>query len=212
MGWMVILLLALLLLAGLWRFARLERTGLQLLGAALLLALAGYAWQGHPDLAGSPKRAAEQQAVPESAFAAMRRDLLGQFDTADHWLTMADSYSRQGDTEGAAQLIAAALRAHPNNPTLWIGYGNALVVHAGGMMTPAAELAFRRAGALAPNHPAPQFFYGLALAQGGRLDEAEAIWRRILAGAPPSARWRAQVERQIALVERARAIAAMQGQ
>jgi cytochrome c-type biogenesis protein CcmH/NrfG len=212
MGWFVLLFLALLVFAGLWRFARLERTGLQLVAAALLFALAGYAWQGRPGLAGAPKRAADQREVPESAFAAMRRDLLGQFDTADHWLTMADSYARQGDTEGAAQLIGSALRAHPDNPTLWIGYGNALVVHAGGLMTPAAELAFRRAAALAPDHPAPKFFYGLALAQGGRLDEAEAVWRALLASAPPSAQWRDQVERQIALIERARQIAATRGQ
>jgi cytochrome c-type biogenesis protein CcmH/NrfG len=77
-------------------------------------------------------------------------------------------------------------------------------------MTPAAELAFRRAATLARNHPAPKFFYGLALAQGGRLDEAEALWRGLLADAPAGARWRSQVEQQIMLVERARAIAAMQ--
>jgi len=210
MGWIFLLALALIVFAALWRFARLEGAGLQLVGAAMLIALAGYAWQGRPNLAGSPTRAAEQREVPENAFSAMRHDMLGRFDNADAWLTMADTYLRAGDTEGAAQLIGAALKAHPDNATLWIGYGNALVLHAGGLMTPAAELAFRRAAALAPRHPAPSFFYGLSLAQGGRLDEAEAIWRRLLATAPPGARWRGQVEEQLMLLERARAIVAQQ--
>jgi cytochrome c-type biogenesis protein CcmH/NrfG len=211
MGWLVLIAGALLLFAALWRFARLDRTGLQLVGAALLFALAGYAWQGRPDLPGSPTRAAEQRQVPETAFAALRHDLIGRFDVSDHWLTMAESYMREGDTAGAAQLLGSAVRAHPRNPILWIGYANALTVHAGGMVTPAAELAFRRAAALAPDHPAPRFFYGLALAQGGRLDEGEAMWRSLLASATPSAQWRALVEGQLMLIERARTIAAARG-
>ena len=44
-------------------------------------------------------------------------------------------------------------------------------------MTPSAELAFRRAAQIAPEHPGPKFFFGIALAQGGKFDEAERIWR-----------------------------------
>jgi cytochrome c-type biogenesis protein CcmH len=205
MGWIVMLLLAASVFVAVWRFGRLDKAGLQILGAALLLAVAGYAWQGHPGLAGSPKRAVEQKEVPESAFASMRRDMLGRFDTADQWLTIAESYMRDGDTRGAADIIRAGLRAHPDNATLWVGYGNALVMHSGGLMTPAAQLAFDRAARLAPDHPGPKFFYGLSLAQGGRLAEAEKVWRDLLATAPPDAQWRAQVEQQLQLLEQARA-------
>ena len=212
MGLVVVLVLALLLLAGLWRFGRLDRAGLQLVGAALLFALAGYAWQGRPELPGSPKRAAVQHQAADTAFASLRRELLGRFDTADSWLTTAESYARAGDTVGAARLISSAIRAHPRNSSLWIGYGHALAAHSGGVVTPAAELAFQRAAALAPNHPAPRFFHALALAQGGRLDEAEAMWRSLLASPLASAAWRGAAERQLMLVDRARAMAAMQGQ
>lgn len=211
MGWFVLLALALALFAALWRFASLERTGLQLVAAALLFALAGYAWQGRPGLAGSPRSAAEPGEVPETAFTAMRGDLLGRFDTADRWLTMAESYMREGDTHGAAQILATSVRLYPNNAVLWIGYANALVVHARGMMTPAAELAFRRAAALAPDHPGPRFFYGMALAQSGRLDEGEAAWRALLASPSLTPKWRTLIEEQLALVDRARAMAAQQG-
>ncbi|MFL6861578.1 MAG: tetratricopeptide repeat protein [Allosphingosinicella sp.] len=206
MGWIVLLVAAGAAFVAIWRFARLDAAGLQVLGAALLLAVAGYAWQGHPSLAGAPKRAVEQKAVAESDFAAMRRDMMGRFDTADHWLTMAEAYAREGDTRGAADIIRAGLKAHPDNATLWVGYGNALVMHSGGLMTPAAQLAFDRAARLAPNHPGPKFFYGLSLAQNGRLEEAEQVWRALLATAPADAQWRAQVEQQIAAVEQARAM------
>jgi cytochrome c-type biogenesis protein CcmH len=206
MGWLILILLALAAFAAVWRFGRLDRAGAQLLAAALLLAMAGYAWQGRPGLGGSPTAAPENEALPDSAFAKMRQDMLGRFDTADTWLTIAEGYQRRGDTRGAATLIRSALRAHPNNAVLWIGYGNALVIHAGGLITPAAQLAFERAAQLAPDHPAPRFFFGLALAQSGRLDEAERTWRELLAGAPADAPWRPQVEEQLRQLEQARAM------
>src|SRR5437763_1049399 len=80
-----------LALAALWLLVRPGRAGLQLIAAALLFACAGYAWQGHPELAGAPRRPAERQAGADSAFSAMRGEMLGRFDTADIWLTMSES-------------------------------------------------------------------------------------------------------------------------
>jgi cytochrome c-type biogenesis protein CcmH/NrfG len=211
MAWLILLILSAAALAALWLLVRPGRAGLQLIAAALLFACAGYAWQGHPDLAGAPRHAAERSGGGESAFSAMRGDMLGRFDTADRWLTLSESYARDGDTKGAADLIHAALRQHPDNATLWIGYGNALVLHGNGLMSSAAEMAYARAARLAPNHPAPRFFYGLSLAQGGRLDDAERVWRDLLASSPPTAKWRDQVQAQIDLIERARAMAAERG-
>jgi cytochrome c-type biogenesis protein CcmH/NrfG len=80
---------------------------------------------------------------------------------------------------------------------LWIGLGNALVDHAHGM-TPAAELAYRRAEEMMPGYPGPPFFYGLALARSGDREGAVKIWRGILATAPPGATWRPLVEQGVA--------------
>ncbi|HEX2763777.1 MAG TPA: tetratricopeptide repeat protein [Allosphingosinicella sp.] len=204
MAWIALILLAVGAFGAIWRFGRLDAAELQIVGAALLLGMAGYAWQGRPGLAGSPKTAAEQRELPESDFARMRQGMAGRFDTADRWLTIAESYQRRGDTRAAAGLIRSALRAHPDNAILWLGYGNALVMHAAGLVTPAAELAFGRAAVLAPDHPAPRFFYGLSLAQSGRLDEAERVWRELAESAPPDARWRSGVERQLELIDQAR--------
>ena len=207
MGWLFILVLVLAVGAGLWRLGRLDRAGLQLVAAGLCLAIAGYAWQGRPGLGGSPAKGARAAAIGGEAFAMLRQEILGRFDNAASWLTIADSYLRRGNSADAVGILESAIRQHPKDPDLWIGLGNALVLHAGGMMTPAAEFAFNRAAALAPGNPAPLFFYGLSLAQGGRLDEAEASWRQVLAMSPPKMSWRPLVEDRIRVIEQIRAIA-----
>ena len=198
MGWVLILLLALGVFLALWRFAGFNRVHLQLLGSALLIAMAGYALQGRPGLSGKPVPPPTRQKLADSAFAGARREMLGQFDTASRWLIMADSYHRSGNTQNAVGILRAGIRAHPRDPDLWIGLGNALIIHAGGMMSPAAELAFQRAAKFGPKQPGPRFFYGLALAQGGKFEEAERIWRALLASAPADAEWRPMVEDHLA--------------
>ena len=207
MGFLLLLSLALIVLIALWKFGKLDRNGLQLAGAALLVGAAGYAWQGSPGLGGKPVPPPAKVELPDSAFAQTREAMLGTFDSAAAWLTLADSYQRSGDTQSAAQIIRSGLRKDPNNPDLWVGLGNALVIHADGMMTPSAELAFRRAAQIAPEHPGPKFFFGLALAQGGKFDEAERIWRGILETAPPDASWRPMIEERLAMLEQARGAA-----
>ncbi|MDQ8754652.1 tetratricopeptide repeat protein [Sphingosinicella sp. LHD-64] len=206
MGWAIILILALLVFAGLWPFIGKDKGALQFLGAALLVALAGYAWQGRPALAGSPKPPPERVRQDESAFAQTREDMLGRFDNASRWLTIADSYQRRGDTRSGAEILQSALRQAPRDADLWVGLGNALVVHSGGMMSPAAQLAFARAERIAPDHPGPRFFYGLALAQGGNFDQAEQIWRQLLAEAPADAEYRATIQERLDSLQQARAM------
>jgi cytochrome c-type biogenesis protein CcmH/NrfG len=207
MGWLLILLTAALVLIGLWKFGRFDRGSLQLLGAALLVAAAGYAWQGRPDLAGSPAPPQVRKQQPDSEFAQNREAMLGRFDNAGAWLTLAESYQRDGDTQGGAEIIGSALKKTPNDADLWVGLGNALVIHADGMMTPSAELAFKRASRLAPEHPGPKFFFGLSLAQGGKYEEAERLWRGLLDSSPPGAEWRPMVEQRLAMLDQARATA-----
>jgi cytochrome c-type biogenesis protein CcmH len=204
-GWAIMIGLALLAGLGLGLFLRRDAGALQFLAAALLLALAGYSWQGRPGLAGAPKRPPERQMRPESQFTKAREDLLGRFDRAAFWLNLSDGYQRRGDTASAAQVLETAVRRNPRDPDLWVGLGNALVVHGGGMMSPAAQLAFSRAAALAPDHPGPPFFYGLALAQGGNYDEAERIWTRLIAAAPEDAQYPRLIEAQLAALREARA-------
>ena len=206
MGWAIILFMAVVVFAGLWPFVRRDKGALQFLAAALLLALAGYSLQGRPQLEGQPKPPPERRQVAESEFAATRENMLGRFDRAWFWLNLAEARQRRGDTKAGVDVIRSGLREGPNDANLWVGLGNALVVHADGMMTPSAQLAFQRAAQLAPDHPGPRFFYGLALAQGGQFDEAERIWRALIASAPADASYRPVVEERLQALERARAL------
>jgi cytochrome c-type biogenesis protein CcmH len=207
MIWLFFLLWALVILLGLWRLGAFTKATLQFLGAALLLAAAGYAWQGRPGLPARPAEARIRGSGPESAFAALRGQFFPRFDTASRWLIIADSYERRGETRNAVGVIRSALRRYPNNIALWIGLGNALVIHGDGMMSPAAELAYRRAAAIAPGHPAPPFFYGLSLIQSGQMEAGETVWRDLLARAPANAKWRPIVADRLAIIDRIRAAA-----
>ncbi|HEU0285379.1 MAG TPA: tetratricopeptide repeat protein [Sphingomicrobium sp.] len=180
----------------LWLF-RVRGAILQLAGAALLFGGAGYAALGRPGLPSSPRSAEEREAaVP---LTNLRHAFFGRFGPTEHWLLISESLARRGKTQEAAGVLQSAVREHPGDPILWIGLGNALADHSR-MLTPASDLAFRRAIELAPDHPAPRFFYGLALARSGNGNEALVLWRQILAEAPADASWRPVVEDAIAAI------------
>ncbi|MEO6114208.1 MAG: cytochrome C biogenesis protein [Sphingomicrobium sp.] len=176
---------------GLLWLAKLRGPLLTLAAAAIAFGCAGYAWQGRPDLAGV-KRAASERGAPMSLVGA-RVALMGRFDNADSWLIMSDNFASRGNSLDAVGILRSAVREHPRNYKLWVGLANALTDHGRGL-NPAARLAFRNAASLAPDHPAPPFFLGLAEARSGNVDEALRLWRIILAKAPANASWRPLVE------------------
>ena len=133
-----------------------------------------------------------------------RHALTGQFDYADSWLNFADALASRGRTEDAARLLEAQVKRHPRDYKLWIGLGNALADHSR-TLSPAARFAFERAAELAPGHPAPPFFLGLAEARSGNPAEAARLWREILANAPADASWRPLVENGLLAIERPQA-------
>ena len=194
MGWLILVLLIVLSLGGLW-LLRVRGGVLTASAAALLLGGSGYALQGRPDLPGSP--ASSNEAAEFFPLAQARHAFFGNFTPAETWLTMSEALARDGKSEDAVNVLQNAVKRYPGDPQLWIGLGNALVDHAHGL-TPPAELAYRRAEALVPGHPAAPFFYGLALARSGDSQAAVAIWKGILAKAPPNADWRPLVEQGVA--------------
>jgi len=196
-GWIIVLAMAAAAFLALWRIGRVPRLSWELIGAGLLLGLAGYAWQGSPGLAGTPIAAKEQTADIDPALVTQRKAMMGSFGGEAEWLNTADTYGRLGSTRAAVTVMRGGVREHPKSADLWVGLGNALVNHTDGMITPAAQYAFQRAADLSPQHPGPPFFMGLALAQSGQLDRAEALWSELLARAPAEAPWRADLETRL---------------
>jgi cytochrome c-type biogenesis protein CcmH len=194
-GWIVMLLLAAAVMLGLWRWLRRDLGAMQFVGAAMLLALAGYAWQGQPGLAGAPKAQVEAEPLPPTDFAQLRRPLLGEFDGAGTFLTMSDAMISSGNTLAAVRTLRNQLDKTPRDMDLWLGLADALIQHAGGMLTPAAEMAFNRAAQVAPDHPAPRFFYALALARMRQFDAADQFLQQVLDMPQTSETWRTYVGR-----------------
>lgn len=188
MGWAVTLLLAALVMAGLVLLGRLPRMLIELAGAALLLGVAGYAWQGRANLPGSPRDAAQTAPRFDEDLAKLRDAFGGRYGKAAPWITMSDGMARQGRTQDAANVLLSGLRAEPQNADLWIAMGNALTAHSGGVVSPAAQYSYRQAMTLAPSSSAPPYFYGLALAKSGQYAEARKVWgdlvTQVAAGTP----------------------------
>ena len=174
--------------------------------AVLFLGAAGYALQGQPGLAGSPRVDRAQNApIPLDKARAV---FMGNFNVADRYFLLSDARARVGDTEGAVGAMKSGIKQFPRDYQMWVGLGNALADHAQGI-TPAARLAYARAKELAPEAPAPDYFLGLALLRSGQADEAEAIWKALLARTPETAPWRPFIADGVALIESMRGATAM---
>lgn len=193
MGWVILFALFAVSMGLLW-ILRVRGGLLTASAAALFLGASGYALQGRPNLPGAPAVGEEGRDVLPLTDA--RHAFFGNFAVTEPWMRMSEALARDGKSEDAIGILQNAVKRYPGDPQLWIALGNALVDQARGL-TPPAELAYQRAAAAAPGHPAAPFFYGLALARSGDRQAAVAIWQRILAKAPKDASWRPLVEQGV---------------
>ena len=199
MGWVIMVALAAIAGGALWKWGHLPRSAFEPVAAALLLGLAGYALQGSPGLPDHPVKAPEDTSQAKEADIQIRKEMgEARFGSGPSWLMAADGAMRAGLPTAAVTYIKTGLKQNPRDPDLWVGLGNALVVHSGGMVSPAATYAFQKAAEIAPQHPGPPFFMGLALAQSGQFAQARAIWTELLARAPADAPWKADLEQRLA--------------
>jgi len=156
--------------------------------AALTLGLAGYAMQASPNIPAAPKSAAAQPGEALFDVVEARREMLANDDhSRADMLVVADAMARQGQFGTSAGFLAGITRANPRDFEAWLAEGNALVEHAGGVLTPAALYAYRVAAGLKPDHPAPGYFLGVSLIRQGQMMEARQMWAETLAATPADA-------------------------
>ncbi|WP_295498143.1 tetratricopeptide repeat protein [Sphingorhabdus sp. EL138] len=196
-GWIVLGLLSVLSLSVLTWFVRSSKGLWQIAAAAVLLGMTGYALQGRPSAPSSPAKSLAASEVGATQLIDIRADMDQSFGGAKRWLVTADSFAKQGDYASAASYIQSGLRSDPKNPDLWSALGLQLMLASEGQMSPPAQLAFDKARAIQPKHPAPYYFAGLARMISGDLNGGVLLWEKTLTLATPDAKWKVNIETQL---------------
>jgi hypothetical protein len=201
-GWAMLAVIA-LLAAAVLALLRFPRALWTVAATGLTLGAAGYAWQGSPGLAGNPVERSEDTREIDPGLIAMREAMFGRFNLEDSYFRVSDAMARSSGAGMAAQAMQGAVRKYPTDFALWTWFGVTLTAQDRGMVSPASRFAFERGMALAPRHPGPAFFYGLALAEGGQPAEARRYWAQAVALAPEKAPYRPILIEQLARLDAA---------
>jgi cytochrome c-type biogenesis protein CcmH/NrfG len=200
MGW-VALALIVAGAAGALVLLRVDRLLWSMIGAALMLGAAGYAWQGSPTMPAHPARSGTLAVADDPSLIDLRERMLGRFTADSAYLTASDAMARAGDRRSAVRAILGGLNRYPNSVMLWTALGTALAAHDGSTPSPPALFAFRQASRIAPWHPAPHFFLGLTRVRANDYASARASWRRALARSPAGASYRRDIAIRLRLLE-----------
>jgi len=117
------------------------------------------------------------------------------------WVFLGKAYLSAGDGEDSAKAFARAValaeKAKRPDPNLYSAYGEALA-HTTGTVPPEAQAAFVKTLALNPKDQAARYYLGMAFVAHGENAKAIAMWRSLVADAPPNAPWRQDLVDRIA--------------
>ena len=200
MGW-VMLALIVATTAALLAVLRLPRVLWPLAGAALMLGAAGYAWQGAADVPAHPVAFDAVKLPPTAAYKDMRGEMFGRFGGEAMYFGISDMGLGQGDTEFAAGAVIGGTNYAPRNAAFWTELGTIIALHDDNHVSPAALLAFRRAIQVAPEHPGPPYFLGLAYIRAGEFAAARPWWRHALALSPEGTSYREQIAARLRMLD-----------
>lgn len=177
----------------------------------LLVPAAIYFVMGRPDLPAKPGFIANnrQMLVEEGgptydeALKAIEKHLEEAPDDIRGWDVLAKSARAIRDYSLAANAFAELARLQPEEPKWRVQQLEAMMGMANGQITPAARLVLSQLLNDEPNHPAGQYYLGLAYFQAGDEDNARAVWLGLADRSPADAPWMAPLrERLAALGER----------
>lgn len=177
-----------------------------LLAGAIALFVIGigggaYLLLGQPQLARRSFAAPNGDDVP-GLVAALAHRLRNRPDDLTGWTLLGRGYLSLNDPAQAAIAFrrAAVLASPAQKPELFSAYGEALTL-AAGSVTPEAESAFSAALAGNPKDEASRFYLGQAYADRHEPEHAFALWRSLLADAPPNAAWRTELIGRMAMLQ-----------
>ncbi len=201
MLWFILIAIAVMLLFAIILLGNIPRKLYEPIAATVILAMAGYAWQGHPNLSAAPAAQSPSKQSATQALIAIRTDMDQHFSPAKQWVIPADAFARNGDFELANSYLRAGLIKSPKEADIWSALGVQMIVAADGKMTLPAEYAFNQARKFDPTAPAPDYFKGLDKLFSGDVNQAISIWQDLLKHSPKDAKWAVRVAAQIKSLE-----------
>jgi len=161
---------------------------------------------GSPDLPGEPAFARVTSPQGDQSIASLvsqvEAHLARNPNDGSGWEVIAPVYMRLGRFDDAVEARRKSLALNGATATRESDLGEALAAASDGMVTAEAKDLFERAVASDPHEAKARYFLGLAAEQDGKADAAAAIWRSLLADAPPAAQWTEFVRGALARVAR----------
>lgn len=201
MGWVWLAVLGVASFGAL-ALLKVDRLLWSMVASALMLGAAGYALQGQPGLAGHPVSTTPAPTPDDDAMIELRDQMLERYTGAAAYLVAADAMTRVGDRRAAVQVLLGGIRMAPKSLVLWTGLANAMSAHDGNQVSPPALFAFQQAMRIAPKHPAPPFFLGLAYVRSGDFATARPYWAKALALTPPGISYRQDIAMRLMMLDR----------
>jgi cytochrome c-type biogenesis protein CcmH len=159
-----------------------------------LLTLAVYLAQGSPGVPSSPfaarTDAAAEQAALASVIAQVEARLREDPGQGKGWEVIAPVYLKLGRYRDAANAYANAARLNGESVALLAGRAEAAMLASDGIVTEEARVAYEKILKLEPGRVQPRFWLAMATEQDGKLADALATYKALLAEAPPDAHYR----------------------
>ncbi len=170
--------------------------------AVPVAALGLYLVYGNPALPGLPLKerlaAAPERATAADLIAKVEARLREAPDDGQGWEVIGPVYVAQGRFDEAVTAYANAIRLLGETPRRLEGLAMADIRASQGLVSERARRAFQRALELEPGRTEPRLWLALAKEQDGKIEEAAADYRALLAQAPQDAPWRKAVEQRLA--------------
>jgi cytochrome c-type biogenesis protein CcmH len=171
-----------------------------------LLTLALYLTHGSPGLPSYPMAARRELPLEEANVVELvgkvEKQLREHPEDGQGWDVIAPVYFKLGRFREAADAYAKAARLQGETVRRLAGFAEAAVLAADGIVGEEARIAYEKIAKLEPARPEPRFWLALSKEQDGRLTEALADYRALLAQAPAGAPWRETVDARIAEISR----------